>query len=402
MNDKDFEIDVQDTENKSSNNVQLPLNFLAFGEIENDDVKVYIKQDVYKALEKFASSDTSKELGSILIGEYSEELGKTNVIISDYIEAKFTDASASTLTFTHETWDYVHREHENKYPEKKIIGWQHTHPNYGIFLSNYDMFIQENFFNMPFQIAYVIDPIQNIRGFFQWKNGKIEKLKGYYIYDDIGKPIKIEQIKIDKQSTVHTAPSKWLYAAIVLLCVFCIGLCGSLISLKNDYRERLDKQEEIVGDINKILDEQKAVINEQNELINEQGVLLDEQNSVIEEQGNAISTLQGYFVAGILDSTSKTTAEDLISKIENHEIVLDNQEQLLSELKGYLDDISKEENEVSFVVYTVESGDSLSSICAKMNISYKANYRIILSMNGIDDPNKIFVGQNLLLPIATE
>lgn len=31
--------------------------------------------------------------------------------------------------------------------------------------------------------------------FFQWKNGKIEKLKGYYVYDDIGKQIKIEQVK---------------------------------------------------------------------------------------------------------------------------------------------------------------------------------------------------------------
>ena len=35
---------------------------------------------------------------------------------------------------------------------------------------------------------------------------------------------------------------------MALLCVFCIALCGSLISLKNDYQERLDKQEEIVGD----------------------------------------------------------------------------------------------------------------------------------------------------------
>ena len=105
----------------------------------------------------------------MLLGNYSRELGKTNVIISDYIEAKYTDASASTLTFTHDTWEYIHAEHERLYADKKIIGWQHTHPNYGIFLSNYDMFIQENFFNLPFQVAYVIDPIQNLRGFFQWK-----------------------------------------------------------------------------------------------------------------------------------------------------------------------------------------------------------------------------------------
>ena len=152
--EKEFDIEITTEENINEvGNVQLPLNFLSFGEIEPDDVKVYIKQDVYKALEKYAMSNTSKELGTILIGDYCEQLGKTHVVISDYIEAKYTDASASTLTFPHETWDYVHKQHDLLYPNKKIIGWQHTHPNYGIFLSNYDLFIQDNFFNMPFQVA---------------------------------------------------------------------------------------------------------------------------------------------------------------------------------------------------------------------------------------------------------
>jgi len=250
VDNKEFEVEVQETQINADNSVQLPLNFLAFGEVENDDVKVYIKQDVYKKLEKMSSSDTTKELGSIIFGEYAEELGRTHVIISDYIEAKYTDASAATLTFTHETWDYVHKEHEKLCPEKKIIGWQHTHPNYGIFLSNYDMFIQENFFNLPFQVAYVIDPIQNIRGFFQWKNGKIEKLKGYYIYDEIGKPIKIEQKKVEKVDKTPRKTSKVLISIISLLCVACLALGYSLLSIKNDYQDRLEKQDEKIGEIN--------------------------------------------------------------------------------------------------------------------------------------------------------
>lgn len=378
--DKEFDIEIQDENIEANQSIQLPMNFLTFGEIENDDVKVYIKQDVYKALEKLAASDTSKELGSIILGDYCQELGKTNVIISQFIEAKYTDASASTLTFTHETWDYVHREHEKKYLDKKIIGWQHTHPNYGIFLSNYDLFIQENFFNMPFQVAYVIDPIQNIRGFFQWKNGKIEKLKGYYIYDDIGKPIKIEQTKTEKKP-VKIKPSRLVYATTAVLCMLCVILCGIIISMKNTYQTRLDSQEEMVNDIK---------------------TMLSEQNETIKEQADAITTLQGYFVDGILDGSGETSAVDLITKLENHEIKLENQEELLEELKAYLEENDKKENEVNFIIYTVESGDSLSLICQKVGISYSANNKIILSMNGIDEPNKIYVGQNLLLPSIKE
>lgn len=384
--DKNFEIELQEETIEDTASVHLPMNFLTFGEIENDDVKVYIKQDVYKALEKLSASDISKELGSILIGDYCQELGKTNVIISNFVEAKYTDASASTLTFTHETWDYIHSEHERLYPEKKIIGWQHTHPNYGIFLSNYDMFIQENFFNLPFQVAYVIDPIQNIRGFFQWKNGKIEKLKGYYIYDEVGKPIKIEQIKVDKTSADTPKTSKLVYALLSVLCVACLLLGGALISLKKDYQERLDKQEVIVADINVLLESQNGVIKQQED--------------VIEKQGQAISKLEGYFIDGILDTTNKTTLSELILMLENQDIKFSNQEDIIDELKELLKLSGQADKEVKFVSYIVKPGDSLSSICVKHDLDYLANMRIVMAMNGIEKSNMIYVGQNLLLPVA--
>lgn len=161
---EDFDINIsEESQEDSTGGVRLPVNFLTFGEVKTDDVKVYIKQNVYKALEKYAREDVDNERGTIILGDYREELGKLHVVISDYIEAKYTDASASTLTFTHETWNYVHKEHDKKYPDKKIVGWQHTHPSYGIFLSNYDLFIHENYFDLPFQVAYVIDPIQNLQ-----------------------------------------------------------------------------------------------------------------------------------------------------------------------------------------------------------------------------------------------
>ena len=395
--DKDFEIEIQDENVDEAPSVQLPMNFLTFGEIENDDVKVYIKQDVYKALEKLAASDTTKELGSIILGEYCQEHGKTHVIISQYIEAKYTDASASTLTFTHETWDYVHTEHERRYPDKKIIGWQHTHPNYGIFLSNYDMFIQENFFNLPFQVAYVIDPIQNLRGFFQWKNGRIEKLKGYYIYDDVGKPIKIEQSKVKKEETAPAKTSKAASILIALLCVATLFLSFFAISLNNKYEKQLEKQEEILADISS----QQEEIKNQKDEIEGQKTEIGKQNEVIQNQADAIAKLQELLANGVLDSTGQTTAADLLEMLENHELTLQNQDELIGELKALLEK-QPEENVVTFKAYTVVAGDSLSKICAANNLDYASNYKIILVINGIKDANQINVGQTILLPVGAD
>lgn len=371
----DFEIDIQESTDANSSNVQLPLNFLSFGEIENDDVKVYIKQDVYKALEKYALQDVEHERGTIILGDYAEELGKTHVIISNYIEAKYTDASASTLTFTHETWDYVHKEHDAKFSDKKIVGWQHTHPSYGIFLSNYDLFIQENFFNMPFQVAYVIDPIQNIRGFFQWKNGKIEKLKGFYIYDDVGKQIKIETNKAEKGKQETAAkPSKVLYSVIALLCVLTTILGISAISINNKYSEQQKAQEKIIEKV-------------------------DSQEEIINNQNDTIAQLQEQLVNGLLDEDGKTTAKDLIAKIESHEITLQNQEEILGELKAFVEKETEDESVIKFKAYTVQPGDTLTKICNSAGIDYSADSRIILSINGIENANQIFVGQIILLPV---
>lgn len=374
---KEFDIEITtEVNNTEDRSVKLPLNFLSFGEIEPDDVKVYIKQDVYKALEKYSLSNTSKELGTILIGDYCEHMGKTHVVISNYIEAKYTDASASTLTFTHETWDYVHKQHDLLYPNKKIIGWQHTHPNYGIFLSNYDLFIQDNFFNMHFQVAYVIDPIQNIKGFFQWKNGKTEKLKGYYVYDEVGKPIKIEQKKIESSQNTKAAISKVMTVLISLLCALTIALGVFAININNKYNKQLKIQETISNK-------------------------LEEQEKTISNQKADINDLQVQLVNLILDSTGITTAEELIKRIENNEFAINNQDKILHQLKDLVGSSPEngKEKAVSFVAYAVKDGDSLSKICKEHDLDYQTNKNTILYLNGITDPNSIFVGQTIILPI---
>lgn len=366
----DFEIDIQGTTEANEKPVQLPANFLLFGEIEHDDVKVYIKQNVYKALEKYALADTEHERGTIILGDYCEELGKTHVIISDYIEAKYTDASASTLTFTHETWDYVNKQHDELYPDRKIVGWQHTHPNYGIFLSNYDIFIQENFFNMPFQIAYVIDPIQNLRGFFQWKNGKIEKLKGFYVYDDIGKPIKIEQTRKSTEKKQQQKTSILFNALLTIACICIVILSVITVNMKGQIKRQQEQQTNL--------------------------------NQVIDTQDDSIKSIQEELKNNSIKLEDGTTVDDLVNLIKEQQVKLENQQQVIDQLQDYVDEQAKNGDNTLVVLksYSIQSGDSLEAICKKFNIDYLSNINIIKSLNGIDDTNKIYAGQTLLLPIT--
>lgn len=142
-----------------------------------EELPVIVHASVNEAVEKYCHLELKKEVGGILVGR---EKGTSHVEVLGAIEAKYAEHQAASLTFTHQSWDYIHELLDSKYQKLKIVGWFHTHPGYGIFLSNYDIFIHKNFFSLPYQVALVIDPCQKQRGFFAWKKEKVQKLSHYY------------------------------------------------------------------------------------------------------------------------------------------------------------------------------------------------------------------------------
>ena len=231
----------------------LPQNILPVGERVEENKNIYISQQVYKEIHKFTQNKTTNESGGMLVGTVIEEFGKTNIVISGFVEAKYSEGTPTTLKFTHETWEYVHKEIEKKHSGKKIVGWIHTHPDFGIFLSEYDKFIHQNFFNEDYQIAYVVDPIQNIEGFYFWINGNIEKCKGFYIYNKTGVQITVET---EKEEAVETS-DKPLFSVknivIALLSVAVVFLIFSQISTNNKLEQLQNQQETIVASANQSL-----------------------------------------------------------------------------------------------------------------------------------------------------
>ena len=270
--ESDFEVSIEGVASAETEPRRLPVNFISVGEIQNEDVKVYLHQDAYRGIEEFSTSDVARELGSILLGYESTEMGKQHVVISEFIEAKHADATVATLTFTHETWEYVHAEKDRLYPDSRIVGWHHTHPSYGVFLSEYDLFIQENYFDLPFQVAYVVDPVARKRAFFQWKNGNIERLGGFYVYDDLGKQIEVgdqaEAAGVEPRASrglalplLGVTIALLVVAALLSVWVFTVARDVSRLSSSQDELTRIvqeqhgvirDQQAEIVGQRAKI------------------------------------------------------------------------------------------------------------------------------------------------------
>lgn len=239
----------------------LPQNIVNFGEHVVEDKNIYIAQSVYKDIHKFTKDKTENESGGVLVGNVIEEFGKTNIIIRGFVEAKYCEGTPTTLKFTHETWEYVHGEIGKKYPKYKILGWIHTHPDFGIFLSEYDKFIQENFFKEENQIAYVVDPIQKIEGFYFWINGKIERCKGFFVFDKVGTEITVSDKVEAEEPDVPVGIPKLakiligvLSGAVALLIILCLSLNGKISNLQ-------DQMETLVNSANQSLSYMSIQVN---------------------------------------------------------------------------------------------------------------------------------------------
>lgn len=230
----------------------LPQNILPMGERVEEGKNIYLSQTVYRQIRKFTRNKLTNESGGVLVGNTIEEFGKTNILVSGFIEAKYCEATPTTLKFTHATWDYIHKEMEKRFPGMKIMGWIHTHPNFGIFLSDYDKFIHENFFSEENQIAYVVDPIRKEEGLYFWIHGRLEKCKGFYIFDRTGVSIDISPDR-EEVSPGREGLLSFRNILLAVLAGAVVFLLFANLSLRSEIDRLQLQQETIVATANQSL-----------------------------------------------------------------------------------------------------------------------------------------------------
>ncbi len=133
-----------------------------------DDLPIFLDRLTADAIERHALSDTTVELGGILLGKecIDDTTGRPFVWVTNSLEAKHFENTQASFTYTHDSWEEITRERDRLHAELDIVGWYHTHPDFGVFLSGHDVFIHRHFFGQPLQVAYVVDPIRQTRGFF--------------------------------------------------------------------------------------------------------------------------------------------------------------------------------------------------------------------------------------------
>jgi proteasome lid subunit RPN8/RPN11 len=145
--------------------------------------RVYFAPEVHDALWKHAVADTSVEICGVLVGAWERDARGPFVRVTASIRGEAADNKFAEVTFTHDTWAKINARMDNEFSHLAIVGWYHTHPDFGIFLSDRDRFIHEHFFSGVGQVAHVIDPVRRDEGVFVWKDGTPARTDHFWVGD---------------------------------------------------------------------------------------------------------------------------------------------------------------------------------------------------------------------------
>jgi proteasome lid subunit RPN8/RPN11 len=141
-----------------------------------------IQGEVVRQIRQHARGSMKAEVCGVLIGSEQEDATVIEACISG---AKAVQGGAH-VTFTQDTWEHIYAIKDRDYPNDRIVGWYHSHPGFGVFLSEHDAFIHRNFFSAPKQVAWVYDPHSDEEGCFGWIKDDLVRLHRIVLLDGKG------------------------------------------------------------------------------------------------------------------------------------------------------------------------------------------------------------------------
>ncbi|GEM_PF-4491510 len=236
-----------------------------FPVVDSPDFRIHMSPSTHEKILAHARESTRVEVCGILVGKPRRDRQGAWLEIVDVIRGEHAASQGAQVTFTHETWDHINQQMDTKFKEFKNVGWYHTHPGFGVFLSNFDTFIHQSFFTGPTQVAFVVDPVHGEEGFFVWKQGKTVPARVFWIGNRVvvsdPRPEGGEEgVAQDAPSQKEAAPreaderppakSGWADFLTLLLVMFCGGALGLWLG---DMRGRAYVEKLEAGEIHRLV-----------------------------------------------------------------------------------------------------------------------------------------------------
>lgn len=410
IDDKEEEAIIED--------LRAPRNFRQIG-TPGEHEKIYMEDYVYTYLHPV--SDYAEELRvCILVGHIEKKKNAYYVFVQGAFELRDIEYSLEVPIFTETTRSKICALVKQYFEGMILLGWYLDRKGRAPTLTPELERIHKNFFGGRDKILFLSNSLEKEEGLFVYEDNATRKQNGYYIYyernpqmqeymissrEEEDAPIEPEEVLDEALNSyremvirkeIHT-PRRWnivLYATSFLL-VLTICIVG--VTMLNNYNQMKDIKSAVtflagdnmnqVGNTENEETEKQAII----ETINGNVTKQETETTVVEqstaeqntpEQNTAEQNTAEQNTAE--QNTAEQNTSDAPASTDTTEAVESSAltEAETIQLQGY---------------YIVQKGENLLNICQKIYGTTEMMSQIC-EKNGIEDLDKIYAGEKLILP----
>ena len=368
---------VYDRDNQTEDNIfagiTLPKNIRQIG-IPSGNRRIYIEDYVMTYLNQLANPNSTFARGAILVGESVKGVNGEVIFVSGALAAQNLELDLEESIFDGETWSYIYQEVKTYFPDLEVVGWFLSRMGFSTAVNDMIVKIHMDNFAGPDKILYIMDALEGEDAFYMMEEEGLRRQSGYYIY----------------------------YARNEAMQNFMIISKG-------------DAQPE---EANEVEQRDEAVLRNYKRIMEER-----EKNAKIERMNRRLSGIcSGLVVAVLALGIAVFSNYQMLEKIEykliesgisisgnmnevfsdtGREIEVNKQEKQKSEEKEGEETVNsgKVRSAAAYLpqYYTVQSGDTLSSISFKMynSVGYVAE---LMEANELREADDIHEGDRILIP----
>lgn len=378
---------------------KLPKNIRQIGE-PGEGIKILIEDYVYTYLHQMAEENLTCMKTAVLVGRTERDAA---VYIQGAVEADM--GQEMKKWFSHEHWSEIYREIQTWFEGQEVVGWYMANPGFPPILTEDLKSLHMGNFSVGTQVFFQTDVLDKEEVFYRNQESGPAPVCGYYIYYEKndrmqeymsrkrgGAGIEPEGMLKDRaavrfrnvmQEKKEQSSQKKVLALLYTSCMFLVLVILVIgVTMVNNY-DRMANMEDALHQISESLGNEQELI-----------------ESAMEEENQLAAATAEEQIPQQIETPETQPAES------TEPVAVENQEETAPEPVQVPEETQEQEEETQEVIsqavreperYQIQKGDTLLEI-SRLRYGTDEMVKKICEINGLEDGDKIYVGEIILLP----
>ncbi|MCM1181141.1 MAG: LysM peptidoglycan-binding domain-containing protein [Clostridium sp.] len=171
----------EQTEDNVFSGVRLPKNIRQIGMPEGNR-RIYIEDYVMTYLKQLANPNSTFARGAILVGECVRGEDGNIIFVSGALPAQNLELDLQEDSFDGETWSYIYQEVKEYFPDLEVVGWFLSRMGFSTEVNDMIVKLHMDNFAGAEKVLFIMDELEGEEAFYMMEQEGLRRQSGYYIY----------------------------------------------------------------------------------------------------------------------------------------------------------------------------------------------------------------------------